>query len=81
MLSDNELQLIYKRCISASAGPWRSFIEGRDHECGSSFIRTADGKDIELIGATDADQDFIASARRDIILLIDEINELKSNNK
>ena len=78
MITDSDLELIYNRCISASAGPWLSFIEGRDHECGSNFIRTADGKDIELIGATDSDQDFIASARQDIILLINEIKDLKS---
>lgn len=33
--------------------------------------------DIELIGATIADQDFIAHARQDIPLLLSEIKRLK----
>jgi hypothetical protein len=35
------------------------------------------GRDIELIGATEADQDFIASARQDIPKLLAEIYRLK----
>jgi hypothetical protein len=35
------------------------------------------GKDIEMIGATDADYDFIANAKQDIPRLIHEIRELK----
>src|SRR5437899_266367 len=51
-------------------------IEGRDHTGGSSFIRT-EGDDIELSGATTADQDFIAHARQDIPRLLAEIVRLK----
>ena len=62
-------------------GPWISYIEGRDHESGSSFIMTGDnnnrGNDIELLGATNDDQDFIANARQDIPILIEEILRLK----
>ncbi len=77
MLTEQMLRTIRQRCEKASSGPWISFIEGRDHESGSSFIRTAEGNDIELIGATDDDQDFIASSRQDVIVLLDEIEELK----
>ena len=51
-------------------------IEGRDHESGSHFIRTA-GEDIELIGASVADQDFIASARQDVVRLVRAVRMLK----
>lgn len=80
-LDDAELQEIRRRCDSATPGPWESFVEGRDHTSGSSFIKTGSdknrGKDIELSGATTADQDFIASARQDIPRLLDEIARLK----
>ncbi len=57
-------------------GPWVSFVEGRDHTSGSNFIRTC-GEDIELAGASDADQDFIARARQDVPMLLDEIERLR----
>lgn len=75
-MKDSKLKEIEARCDKATAGPWRSFIEGRDHTSGSSFIRT-NGEDIELTGATDDDQDFIANARQDIPLLISEVYRLK----
>jgi len=37
------------------------------------------GNDIELFGATVADQDFIANARQDIPRLIDEIERLRKS--
>lgn len=77
MLSDKELSAIRERADKATKGPWKAFIEGRDMQCGSSFIQTQ-GEDIELIGATDADIDFIANARQDIISLLDEIEQLKA---
>ena len=81
MLSETELDEIRGRCEAASPGPWKSFVEGRDHTSGSSFIMTgsgaARGNDIELQGATYADQDFIAHARQDIPRLLDEIANLK----
>lgn len=76
MLSDNELDEIRKRTERATKGPWKACIEDRDFQCGSSFIKTQRG-DIELIGATDADYDFIANARQDIPKLLDEIIRLK----
>ena len=82
MLSQPELQEIRRRCEAATPGPWRSFVEGRDHTSGSSFIMTGIGRtrgdDIELHGATPADQDFIAHARQDIPRLLDEIARLRS---
>jgi hypothetical protein len=36
------------------------------------------GKDIELTGATVADQDFIAAARQDIPRLLDAVRTLQS---
>jgi hypothetical protein len=78
---DIELEAIRRRCENATRGPWRSFVEGRDHTSGSSFIRTGSdedrGNDIELSGATTADQDFIAHARQDIPFLLAEIARLK----
>jgi hypothetical protein len=81
-LDESELEMIHMRWVSTTPGPWRSFVEGRDHTSGSSFIMTgssdARGPDIELSGATVADQDFIASAHEDIPKLLAEIARLKS---
>jgi hypothetical protein len=81
IVDDEELEAIRRRCDAATPGPWKSFIEGRDHTGGSSFIMTGSGKsrgkDIELSGATNADQDFIAHARQDIPRLLEEIESLK----
>lgn len=74
-MNDTKLEQIKERCNRATGGPWISFIEDRDHTCGSNFIETA-GNDIELIGATVDDQDFIANARQDIPWLINEIYRL-----
>ena len=81
MLTESELIEIENRLNKSQNGPWKAFIEGRDHESGSSFIRTGTEKnrqvDIEMIGATIADYDFIANAKQDIPKLINEIRELK----
>jgi len=69
------VRIIESRVGAATPGPWVSFVEGRDFSSGSSFIKTYQG-DIELTGATVADQDFIAHARQDILLLIQEIRRL-----
>ena len=75
-LTDEELQYMRKRCAAATPGPWESYIEGRDHTSGSSFIMTS-GEDIELTGATDADQDFIAHTRQDMPRLLAEVQRLR----
>lgn len=79
-LSDLELDAIQRRCDATTPGPWISFVEGRDHTSGSSFIQTS-GEDFDLSGATIADQDFIASARQDIPKLIEEIRLLRKTSK
>lgn len=76
MISDEKLLEIKKRCEKATIGPWISYVEGRDITCGSSFIKTAANTDIEIIGATIDDQDFIAHARDDMVLLLEEIYNL-----
>lgn len=80
-LTDEELYQIRQRCEKASLGPWKSYIEGRDHWGGDDVIITGVkgeiGEDIYLTGATDDDQDFIAHARQDIPRLLDEVERLK----
>ena len=76
-MSRDDLLRILARCNAATPGPWRSYLEGRDHTSGSDFIRTGGKGDIELSGATHADQDFIAAARQDLPLLIEEVFRLR----
>lgn len=82
MLSSSYLNEIEDRVARAALGPWRSYVEGRDHTSGSSFIMTgpqgARGKDIELTGASADDQDFIAAARQDIPALVNEVRRLRA---
>lgn len=81
-LTEDELDAIEKRVMAAQSGPWKSFVEGRDHTSGSSFIRASEGvsrgEDIELTGATAADQDFMAAARQDVPTLLKEVRALKA---
>ena len=80
-LTDEELAAIKARCAAATPGPWKPYIEGRDHVSGSSFIMTGEGvargEDIELTGATEADYDFIAHARQDMPRLLEEVEGLR----
>ena len=87
-MKDQELNEIRNRVQKTTQGPWKSFVEGRDHESGDSFIMTgiqdgqdiwsgSRGNDIYLTGATNEDLDFIAHARQDIPNLLDYINDLK----
>jgi len=81
MITEEELLQIEQRANQAQPVPWKAFIEGRDHESGSDFIKTGTGEqrgaDLEIIGATSADYEFIAHARQDIPRLINEIRALK----
>ncbi len=88
-MTEEELIEIENRCKAATEGAWKSYVEGRDHESGDSFIMTGVDKgeniwsssrqqDIYLSGATVADQDFIAHAREDIPKLLAEIKRLKN---
>lgn len=80
-MTEEELNRIEERVNKAQKGLWKSYIEGRDHTSGSSFIMTGvgaeRGNDIELFGATESDYDFIANAKQDIPNLIAEIRRLK----
>ncbi|WP_252728594.1 hypothetical protein [Acinetobacter sp. Ac_3412] len=76
-LSRESLEQILDNCSKTTKGPWISYVEGRDHESGSNFIMTGDD-DIELTGATIADQDFIANAKQDIPKLVVEIFRLRT---
>lgn len=80
-ISESELEEMKLRFSKTTKSPWVSYVEGRDHTSGSDFIMTGNtedrGNDIELSGATVADQDFIAHARQDIPRLLNEIKLLK----
>ena len=80
MTNNNKLREIKKRLSNIRPFPWKSYIEGRDHQSGDSFImvQTKDGReeDLYLTGATDNEQDFIAHAPEDISFLIEEIEKL-----
>jgi hypothetical protein len=87
-MTDQELKEIEDRCNAATGGPWTSFIEGRNHESGDSFIMTGiavgedtfckdRGVDFYLTGTTNADNDFIAHARQDIPRLLDAVKQLQ----
>lgn len=83
-MTDEELDEIERRCEAARPGPWTSYFEGRDHMAGSNFIRVGGdgesrGEDIELIGATVEEQDFIAQARQDVPRLLAEVRRLRGN--
>jgi hypothetical protein len=75
-MNDDELNAIEQRCRLATSGPWKSWIEGRDMTAADSVITTG-AEDIYLTGASEADQDFIAAARQDVLLLVDELRRLK----
>lgn len=82
MITEEELENIKKRINSATPGPWKAQVEGRDFPLGGdTFIMTGEGEkrteDIYLTGATIADIDFIANARQDVPTLIRELEELK----
>ncbi len=81
MITEEELKEIEIRESCTQNGPWKAYIEGRDHESASNFIMTGNAEnratDIEMTGATVNDYDFIANAKQDIPRLINEIRELK----
>lgn len=76
-LTDAELDAIEERCAAATPGPWKSFVEGRDHDSGDSLILTP-CDDIYLTGTTIADQDFIAHARVDVVRLLQEVRRRRT---
>lgn len=80
MINEKELSEIETRCKGGTPGPWKAFIEGRDHTSGCHFIMTGTdnnrGEDLEFNGARIEDYDFIANAKQDIPKLIEEIRRL-----
>jgi hypothetical protein len=79
-ISDDELDRLEQLAASSTSAPWKSFIEGRDHDSGSSFISTQ-GEDRYLTGATEADQDFIAAARNALPDLLDELRKSRARTR
>jgi hypothetical protein len=85
-LTDAELDAMQRRADAASQGPWKSWIEGRDQESGSTFIQIGgdDDRDEDMYvdrddtPTSDADLDFIAAARQDIPRLIAEVRRLRA---
>lgn len=75
------LRTIIQRCEAATPGPWESFVEGRDHMSGDSFIRRGglddSVADLYLTPWTAEDMDFIAAARQDVPLLVAEVLRLR----
>jgi len=78
-ISDIEMAQMQARCDAATPGPWFARIEQREGFSGSDFIETS-AQDIEMLGATEADYDFIAHARQDIPALLREIDRLRSKD-
>ncbi|WP_421837868.1 hypothetical protein [Novosphingobium sp.] len=76
-MTDEEIAVIEQRCERATAGPWVSFVEGRDHFGGDSIIQTPHS-DLNLLGGNAADQDFVATSREYVPALIAEIRRLRS---
>jgi len=73
-LTDSELARIEQRCEAATPGPWTSLLEGRDHDAGPASSRRP--ARLYLYGATQADYDFIASARQDVPRLLRAVRAL-----
>ncbi|MFC4262077.1 hypothetical protein ACFOWM_04250 [Ferruginibacter yonginensis] len=74
-----EIEEILNILSKVTPGPWKSFVEGRDHISGSNFIQTGEKNyDIEFINLSAIDQDFIAMARNVLPSLIDELIKLKA---
>jgi len=79
-LTNEYLIEVKKRVDAATPSPWTSFVEGRDFFGGESITRLSMDDaidDLYLQGASIADQDFIAHARQDVPLLLEEIERLK----
>ncbi len=88
-IGDERLSEIEARTRVATPGPWKAFVEGRDHWGGDDFIRTGgldDGTPDMYVSAatadgshpaTERDLDFIAHARQDVPVLTAHIRALR----
>ena len=77
-LSERELEQMERRSQAASPAPWVSWVVGRDLEAGLNCIELGDCAAMEVIGASVADQDFIANAREDVPRLVTEVRQLRA---
>ena len=91
-ITDEELDAVERRADAATAGPWESYVEGRDMDGGDSFIRTGDPVHMDMyltyyewpLDQQEAnkqrlanDMDFIAAARQDVPRLVAEVRRLR----
>jgi len=80
-METKHLEEIEERLSKVNKSNWVPCIEGRDFTSGSSFIMTMNGDrrgdDIEIIGASDTEIDFIGHAKQDIATLLDEVYRLR----
>jgi hypothetical protein len=91
-ITDEELDALERRADAATAGPWTSYIEGRNQGPGDSFIGTGDPVQTDMYihylewpqDQQEAnkqrlanDMDFIAAARQDVPRLVAEVRRLK----
>jgi hypothetical protein len=89
-ITEEEIAAIEARVLAASAGPWTSYVEGRDHLGGDDFIRIGEQDAlpdmyVSMFGpgpgqrtASVPDQDFIAAARQDVPRLLAEVRRLRA---
>jgi hypothetical protein len=83
-LSEGELDRIERLAAAASAGPWISYVVGRETDAFWNCVELGtctdlgSFKSIELVGGTVADQDFIAGARQYLPRLVLEVRKLKA---
>jgi hypothetical protein len=81
---------IEDRCQAASPGPWKAFVEGRDHWSDDDFILVSEDDaepDMYVYRATSEVYgqprpmilDFIAAARQDVPRLLSEIQRLRNS--
>lgn len=83
-IDDDELARMARQAEEATAGPWMSYVVGRDADVETSRIELGSCNElgsfecIELIGGRAADHDFIASARQDVPRLVEEVRALRA---
>ena len=84
--TDEELTAAEDRALSATPGPWWSWVEGRDGLAGDTFIgRGVEGaRQSDLYLSADPgerirveDHEFIAHARQDVPRLVAEVRRLR----
>jgi len=90
-INDTELDALEALAAAAVAGPWKSYVEGRDHEGGDNFIMTGGGDSdapdmyVQLYYGTRPTidvptHDFVAAAREAVPRLLAEVRRLRAGN-